>query len=72
MKTLKISDKIKDIARNRKVQLAVALTISGVGFLAPDDSKSTNFCSPGNNGDCLLTTGGNKHCTAGDFWNNCT
>ena len=77
MKALKIKNKLKETASNRKVQFAVALAVVSTGFLIPNDAETLNApvannCMSGDAGDCVLITDGNMHCSAGDFWNDCT
>jgi hypothetical protein len=69
---MEITNKFRKKPISTKVQLAMGLVVAGIGALAPSDSKSTNYCSPGNNGDCVLMTSGDMHCSAGFFWNDCT
>jgi hypothetical protein len=70
MKTLQ---KIKNRVKEPKVQLAIGLAVVTAGLCVSDTSKSLlNYCTAGKNGDCVLITDGNKHCSAGDFWNDCT
>jgi len=73
MKTLQ---NLKSKAKQPKVQLAIGLAVVTAGLFIPDTAKSlamaADFCKKSNIGDCVLITDGNLHCSAGDFWNDCT
>lgn len=73
---MKPLQKLKASVKGPKMQIAIGLAVVTAGLVISDTSKSTeslaNFCTTGNNGDCVLITDGNKHCSAGDFWNDCT
>lgn len=66
---METNHKLKDKIRDPKVQLALGLMVTTIGFLAPKEAQS--YCPPGSAGDCVIMTSGNTGCTRGYVNNDC-